>query len=224
MALIDDTMALVGAESRPSELRSSGRKWRVRSRAWLTILLLTPFGAAALFSRPLVWEDTLLCLALNVIAWIVFLAGVLFRWWATLHVGGRKATNLVVAGPYSLCRNPLYFGSFLITLSIPFFFHSLTFGAGLVLATWFYLVVTVPEEERYLRAKFGEEYGRYCRAVPRFVPRFRHWHSPPQIEVIVSGLRAEGARAIRYVWVPLIVETLAHLRMEAWWPHWWTLP
>jgi protein-S-isoprenylcysteine O-methyltransferase Ste14 len=224
MTLSDDAFALTGGETIPTEVRRSCREWWVRSRAWLSILLLAPFGAAALVSRPLVWQGTLSCLALDAIGWTVFCAGVLFRWWATLHIGGRKAMQLAVVGPYSMCRNPLYFGTFLITLSIAFYFHSLTFAAGLVFAAWLYLGVTVPEEERYLRQKFADEYVRYCQDVPRFFPRFRQWHSPPQIDVLVSGLRAEGYRAVRYVWVPLIAETLAHLRMEAWWPHWWTLP
>jgi hypothetical protein len=38
-------------------------------------------------------------------------------------------------------------------------------------------------------------------------------------------LRAESVRALRYVWVPLVAEVIAHLRLEwSWWPHHWSLP
>lgn len=37
---------------------------------------------------------------------------ILGRCWCTLYIGGRKGETLVSVGPYSLCRNPLYFFSF----------------------------------------------------------------------------------------------------------------
>jgi protein-S-isoprenylcysteine O-methyltransferase Ste14 len=43
--------------------------------------------------------------------------GATLRLWSTLYIGGRKRVVLVSDGPYSLCRNPLYVGTFLIALS-----------------------------------------------------------------------------------------------------------
>jgi hypothetical protein len=118
----------------------------------------------------------------------------------------------------------LYFGTFLITLAIVFYVPSATLAAGLIVASVFYLGVTIPYEERDLRDHFGETYVRYYEDVPRFWPRLRKPKSPPQIEVLTVGLRKEFFRATRYLWVPLLAQTIAHLRMESWWPHWWMLP
>jgi protein-S-isoprenylcysteine O-methyltransferase Ste14 len=207
-----------------SEAKADRREWWVRSRAWIAILLLTPFAVATLFSWPVVRDDTPWHFLLEAVGWTCFLGGLAFRWWATLYIGGRKRKSMVSEGPYSLCRNPLYVGSFLIVLAIAFYVTSLTFAIGLAVATLFYLSVTVSAEERWLGQEFGDEYGRYCQDVPRFFPRMRKPLTPPVIEVVLGGLRAESIRAARYVWVPLLAEGIAHLRLETWWPHFWRLP
>ena len=198
--------------------------WLVRSRAWIALLLLAPFGAASLLSWPMVRDNSLLQYSFTVVAWVTFVTGVAFRWWATLHVAGRKGDCVVSSGPYSICRNPLYLGTFLITLAIAFYLQSATFAAGMAVTCLFYLGVTVRDEERYLRERFGDTYVRYCEEVPRFLPRLRKPDSPPLIDVSALGLKKEFHRAARYMWVPLLAQGFAHLRLETWWPHWWMLP
>jgi protein-S-isoprenylcysteine O-methyltransferase Ste14 len=34
------------------------------------------------------------------------------RLWCSLYISGYKNSQLITSGPYSLCRNPLYFFSF----------------------------------------------------------------------------------------------------------------
>lgn len=195
------------------------RPWLVRSRAWLAIVILSPFAYVTLSTIPHVREDSPLDFALDAVAWSLFVAGGAFRWSATLYVGGKKNEQLSTSGPYSVCRNPLYFGTLLLALSIAVFLHSLVFAIGLAVAACFYLGVTIPFEEKNLRQIFGEEYVRYCQSVPRLLPRFRRCCSPPLIEVKLSGLIAESVRTSRWIWIPLFCEILAHLRAETWWPH-----
>jgi len=40
------------------------------------------------------------------------------RTWCTLYIGGRKNHELVTAGPYSVCRNPLYVFSIIGAIGI----------------------------------------------------------------------------------------------------------
>ena len=161
---------------------------------------------------------------LNVLAWVLFVGGGTFRWWATCYIGGRKQNVLVADGPYSICRNPLYVGTLLITASIPVFLHSLFFGMGLVLASVIYLRITVPYEERILGEMFGSEYTEYCERVPRFFPDWRQWRSPSLIEVSVHGMLAEYKRMLRWIWVPLLSQAAAHWHTVLWLPTgtpWW---
>lgn len=203
---------------------SRRRNWWVRSRAWIAILIIAPFALAAVVSPPPAVEGTWIDNGFDFVGWILFMVGAGFRWWATLYIGGRKLDMVVAEGPYSICRNPLYVGTFLMTLGIAFFLESLTFAIGIAAATTFYLSVTVSAEEIMLREKFGQKFVEYCRRVPRFWPRLRNFQTSAQLPVNIRGLRAEAVRCARWIWVPVLCEVVTHLRTEAWWPRLLHLP
>ena len=81
-----------------------------------------------------------------------------------------------------------------MVLGLCFFLESLTFAFGCIVASVFYMSVTVLAEERVLREVFGQPYIEYCRRVPRIWPRFRLLRGSPTIIVSQLGLRAEAAR------------------------------
>jgi protein-S-isoprenylcysteine O-methyltransferase Ste14 len=81
--------------------------------------------------------------------------------------------KLVVEGPYAVVRNPMYWSVGSVMLGEAAVFHSLAlvklvaaFLAGVILFVLLY-------EEPALQRKFGDEYGEYCRRVPRWLPRFK---------------------------------------------------
>ena len=79
--------------------------------------------------------------------------------------------ELVVRGLYRYVRNPIYVGILSILLGEAFLFASrrlFEYAAAMLLL---YFLVVVLYEEPALRRKFGEPYRRYCRSVPRWVPR-----------------------------------------------------
>lgn len=221
---IDEPLATISPPSGPTLIITKRRNWWVRSRAWIALLIMLPFAAAAVLSRPLALEGSWLDIEFDFVGWVLFMIGGGIRWWATLHIGGRKLDTLVAEGPYSICRNPLYAGTMLMGIGVAFFLQSLTFLAGFGVATVFYLSVTVPVEEARLRERFGETFLSYCRRVPRYWPRFKNFHSPEQLTVSVQGLAAEAIRAARWIWLPAICEAAAHLRSEDWWPRLFHLP
>ena len=91
--------------------------------------------------------------------------------------GGRDrrvyAEKLVTDGVYAHSRNPMYVGNLLIIVGVAITSNSWgCVGIVVPLFTFAYLAITCAEEE-YLRRSFGEAYDRYCRDVPRFLPRLR---------------------------------------------------
>jgi protein-S-isoprenylcysteine O-methyltransferase Ste14 len=79
--------------------------------------------------------------------------------------------RLVVQGPYRWVRNPMISGVLFVLLG-----ETLLFRSPALLAWWafFFLgnAIYLPlSEEPGLEARFGEDYRRYKRQVPRWIPR-----------------------------------------------------
>jgi protein-S-isoprenylcysteine O-methyltransferase Ste14 len=85
----------------------------------------------------------------------------------------RADHQLVRTGPFALVRHPIYLALLLYLVSI-----------GAAFGHWLNLLLAVPvsmvgtlirvrEEEKLLRAQFGEDHARYVREVPAFIPFIR---------------------------------------------------
>ena len=75
---------------------------------------------------------------------------------------------------YSICRNPLYFSSFLMALGTGLLFARLDFGVLLVTAFVLIFYPMMGNEARVLEAKFPD-YLEYRGRVPLFFPNFKLW-------------------------------------------------
>lgn len=135
-------------------------------------------------------------------AWGLLLAVVAtaatFRVWAAGFIGvpvrGRRvaAEGLVTGGPYAYLRNPLYLGNLVGTLALTGM-SGLWYGPLIALAVWAAVYANViPLEERYLRARFGDEFERYRRAVSRLHPAARAYGERRGRFSLRDGLSAEG--------------------------------
>lgn len=111
-------------------------------------------------------------------------AGYLWCAWNFAFVGGGTPApidppkTLVVRGLYRLVRNPMYLavGSIILGEAIVFWSEALLIY-GLFLCLAFHLFVIFYEEPT-LRKQFGTSYEEYCKAVARWVPRFRAPKNP----------------------------------------------
>lgn len=98
-------------------------------------------------------------------------AGVLGRILCTVYIGGRKNRELCQSGIYSMCRNPLYFFSFLGLIGIFLVAQHITITvvAGSLFLILYHNVIL--SEEKKLRALFPLVFPAYQKNVPRFWPR-----------------------------------------------------
>jgi protein-S-isoprenylcysteine O-methyltransferase Ste14 len=99
----------------------------------------------------------------------VALPGELLRLWASGHL--EKNRRLATGGPYGWTRNPLYLGSLLVGLGFCF-----ATGRGVLVAllAGLFAAVYVPvmkREASKLGEAFPEDYARYAKLVPLFLPR-----------------------------------------------------
>jgi protein-S-isoprenylcysteine O-methyltransferase Ste14 len=107
----------------------------------------------------------------------VLVAGIALLTWAVVEFG-RRGTNvptnlpslrIVRSGPYRFSRNPIYVGLTAIHLGI-----ALWVNGGWLLVTLVAVLLVlrfgvIAREERYLEAKFGDEYRQYKAAVRRWI-------------------------------------------------------
>jgi len=79
------------------------------------------------------------------------------------------ATAIVRGGPYRFTRNPMYLALTLLQVGVAFLLNdaiTILFAATLALILHFGVIL---REERYLEAKFGEEYLALKRTVRRWI-------------------------------------------------------
>jgi protein-S-isoprenylcysteine O-methyltransferase Ste14 len=186
--------------------------------------------AAAIFSTPWLHLDGPFRAALIGAAWTSFIVGTALRFWSTLYVGGRKVGGrresvLVVDGPYSIVRNPLYLGSLLVGLSAALLLQSVTVVAAILAAAVHYVLVTIPAEEVFLRENVGAEaFDAYAARTPRLWPNLGLYHAPGEVTLYTKALRNEARRMSRMLVAAVLLTIVAAARCEAWWPAWFTLP
>jgi protein-S-isoprenylcysteine O-methyltransferase Ste14 len=86
---------------------------------------------------------------------------------------GHPTSRVVTTGVFSVSRNPLYLGVVCVLLGIALAVNLLWVFVLLVPALVACHYVLIAPEERYLAAKFGEEYARYTATVHRWIGRGR---------------------------------------------------
>ncbi len=86
--------------------------------------------------------------------------------------------KFVPHGPYRFMRNPMYLGYVTVLLGLGLCLKSVAMVLFAVVALLVVHAFVVLVEEPGLRKRFGEEYESYCRAVPRWIPRFTGQHLP----------------------------------------------
>jgi len=110
------------------------------------------------------------------------------RTWCSLYIGGRKNSEVVALGPYSVSRNPLYVFSIIGAAGAGAQLGAISTAIICGTLTWLVFLLVVLPEERYLLAEHGESYRAYLARVPRFLPRLSQWRNVEVLEVRSSAL------------------------------------
>jgi uncharacterized membrane protein len=123
------------------------------------------------------------------------------RLWCAQYIAGYKTVTLVTEGPYSICRNPLYFFSLLGGIGVGLFTESFTLVTIIAVVFAVIYPITIRTEERRLRSVFGDDYDRYTKSVPRFIPDLSKFHEPAKYAVNTEVFRREIVDAGFFTWI-----------------------
>jgi protein-S-isoprenylcysteine O-methyltransferase Ste14 len=141
--------------------------------AWTIIFIALAAVASALYDFRRIIDLMVWPLGL-----VLALGGLTLATWAALlfrrertELQPTSAANakLVIAGPFTFTRNPMYLGLVLLSLGVAFWVGALPMFAVPVLVLAVANFVHIPFEEAKMARQFGEAYADYRRKVRRWV-------------------------------------------------------
>ena len=127
----------------------------------------------------------------------------------------RNGQALIQGGPYTLVRNPMYLGIFLIGLGIILLLFKLwTLCIFLLFFILRYLLL-ISKEECKLSLLFPQEYRDYCKKVPRIMPSFTYISKTEISEYLPlrpSWLKKEIGSILAVLLIVLFIESWEDIR------------
>lgn len=192
-------------------------------RLRLTLLWYLLLVAATAVNRPVAWSPAL-SVALDALALSGVAVALLGRIWCSVFIAGRKDSELVVTGPYSACRHPLYVLSVIGGAGLGLATHSATLATCTVLLLCALFSTAARAEEALLAARHPDAFAAYAATTPRFWPRPGLYRVPPTCEVRPPVLWKAFVDAGAFLLLLLLVLAARQLRAAAGWPGWLALP
>jgi len=186
---------------------------------------MAPLGIAVAFSGLPSHTGAFGCLACSTGGALIIIAGVVWRTWAMLYVGGRKTKSLVQVGPYSLSRHPLYFGTFLVGVGAGVMLQSFTWTAAFIALFPLIYMPVIAEEERALRANHPTPFDEFKSRVPnRILPRWSDYRSGGKyVEVHMKAQWNQAKRGLLTLAAIPAIELIQTMRSTGMIPAWWYL-
>lgn len=190
--------------------------WLFRHRSYLPLLMLPCLAL-------LVWLNPDRIPAMRSSSWLllclaVALAGLLIRCFtvgcAASGTSGRNtrsqvADNLNTTGMYSIVRNPLYVGNYLMLLAPVLFVRSPWAVVVFTLIFWLYYERIVIAEESFLRERYGQSYQEFAARVPVFLPNPLLWKAPTKAPCPRRMVRREYCTQLSMVSSLMVMDSLS---------------
>jgi protein-S-isoprenylcysteine O-methyltransferase Ste14 len=159
------------------------------------------------------WEDK----APLVPTFLFFLGAVLVgvaslgRLWCSVYIAGYKTDHLVTQGPYSMCRNPLYFFSLLGALGVGSSCENILIPVLILIGFATYYPHVIKSEEAELAKLHKNAFEMYFKKVPSFFPKISYLTEPEEYIVKPVVLKRHMFSALWFIWFVGIIEIIEEL-------------
>jgi len=194
---------IVEKEDKPFSLRNR--------RILLSQCFMALLGAVIMFSGSQ-WESV------HIAGDIFFLSGITLaaiavvgRLWCSVYISGYKINTLVITGPYSMCRNPLYFFSLLGATGVGLTTETLVIPLIMFIVFLLYYPHIIRKEEKRLLAVHQETYAKYCEKTPRFIPSFSSFDEPEEYTIKPIVFRRRLFDSLWFIWIIGIIKLIQGL-------------
>ncbi len=162
--------------------------WLFRWRSYLPLLIIPLFVVALQHTGVLeyilgdraadYWESLAICISFFGLVVRCVTAGYVPRGTSGRNTKTQSAESLNTSGLYSIVRNPLYFGNFVIFFGITLFIQVWWLALIVWVGFWLYYERIVFSEEEFLRKRFGVLFIEWAKKTPVFFPNFKNWQKP----------------------------------------------
>ncbi len=198
--------------------------WLFRWRSYLPLLFI-PLFVIALYSSGSIerifgddvanfWGSVSICVSFLGLAIRGFTVGSVTRGTSGRNTRGQAAEKLNTTGMYSITRNPLYLGNFLIIFGVTLFIQVWWLALIVWIGFWPYYERIIFTEEEFLRKKFGSEFTDWAQRVPVVIPRFKNWRKPKLPFLFRTFLRREFSTYFAIVAVYFFLEIARGMLVE----------
>jgi protein-S-isoprenylcysteine O-methyltransferase Ste14 len=133
------------------------------------------------------------------------------RLWCAEYIAGRKTESLVTDGPYSVCRNPLYFFSLIGGTGVGLCTGSLILATIIPAVFAVIYPAAILSEERILQEAHGEAFDDYVSKVPRFFPKWSLFREPAQYTANTKIFRREMLDTLCFAYIVGLFEMIMAL-------------
>ncbi len=171
---------------------------------WRVVVILVTVALIFLLAEPRLWS-TFFTSGIILVG-----IGELVRIWAAGHLTKNK--SLTTTGPYAYCKNPLYIGTFLISVGICLMAETRNYLNFAILGCFilFFLVYYTRRkkdvESKRLLEIFGDKWERYDKQVPDYFPRLVPYKDESRQWSIRSALEnSEHWTALAVIFITLAI-------------------
>jgi protein-S-isoprenylcysteine O-methyltransferase Ste14 len=169
------------------DMEKQGR-WLFRWRSYLPLLGIPVFLVAIKHSGILenkfgdyvgdIWGICAIIISFLGLIIRIITVGYAPRGTSGRNTKSQVAETLNTTGMYSISRNPLYLGNFIIVLGITLFIQVWWLALLVWFGFWFYYERIIFTEEEFLRNKFKNQFMEWAKKTPIVIPRFKNWQKP----------------------------------------------
>jgi len=198
--------------------------WLFRWRSYLPLLGIPVFIIALKHSRVLenkfgdfvgdLWDSVAIIISFLGLIVRCLTAGYAPRGTSGRNTKSQVADLLNTTGMYSISRNPLYLGNFIIVLGITLFIQVWWLALLVWFGFWLYYERIIFAEEEFLRAKFKDQFMAWAQKTPIVIPRFKNWEKPELKFSFKTVLRREFSTFFSIVATFFCLEVLTNLLMN----------
>jgi protein-S-isoprenylcysteine O-methyltransferase Ste14 len=202
------------SDASPAEIADLRRPQRGRKAI---LRGLAALGAIAGIFVASAWPpDGGLHLGLEWSGYVLILICIAGRTWCSLYIGNNKVRELVMTGPYSVSRNPLYVFSILGGIGVGAMFGSFVFAAATGAIVFAVFRMIARREESLLTEIHGDAFRRYCERVPRFWPRLSVWQDSERLTIKTKPVYATFLDSLFFLAAFPLAEAAEWIQQSGW--------